>query len=186
MRLAPALLISLLAVITGACSVAPRQEQGPVPAHGAVDPTVTQWNIQQTICVSGYTSRVDPPTSYTNRIKIQLMVKAGIDSSHVNEFELDHIIPLALGGDPLAIENLQLQPWEGNEGAKRKDLIEVRLQCLVCSGQVGLVDAQRDIADDWQAAYHHYMNGDPQGGCRGVADEDGSVGSRAFLHAPCG
>jgi hypothetical protein len=158
MRLAPALLISLLLVITGACSVAPRQGQGPVPAHGAVDPSVTQWNIQQTICVSDYTSRVGPPTSYTNRIKIQLMVKARIEPSHANELELDHIIPLGLGGDPWAIENLQLQPWEGSEGAQRKDRIEVKLQCLVCSGQVRLVDAQREIADDWQAAYHQYAS----------------------------
>jgi hypothetical protein len=26
----------------------------------------------------------------------------------------------------------------------------------VCAGQLGLADAQREIVDDWQAAYHRY------------------------------
>ncbi len=125
-------------------------ERPPVPApvypeftHGAIDPSVTQGNIQKTICVSGYTKRVRPPTSYTNPIKIQLLAMAGIDASHASEYELDHIIPLAVGGAPRAVENLQLQPWEGTDGAKRKDRIEFKLQCLVCSGQVTLTAAQQ-------------------------------------------
>ena len=157
------LLLSLLLVVAGACSVAPRQEPRPAPSpvypevtRGAIDPNVTQENIQQTICVSGYTSRVRPSTSYTNRIKKQLMEEAGIDPSRAKEFELDHIIPLAVGGEPRTLENLQLQAWEGTDGAKRKDRIEVKLQCLVCVGQVLLVVAPREIADDWQTAYHHY------------------------------
>ena len=186
MRLASALLLSLLLV--GACAVAPRQEQPPAPApvaelpreqppapapevtseasvpapvypeftNGAIDPSVTQENIQQTICVSHYTDKVRPPTSYTNRIKLQLLAMAGIDASHASEYELDHIIPLAVGGEPWAVENLQLQLWEGTDGAKRKDRIEKKLQCLVCTEQVTLVVAQHEIADDWQAAYHHY------------------------------
>lgn len=46
-----------------------------------------------------------------------------------------------------------LQPWEE---ARRKDRVEVKLHCLVCSGQVALADAQHQIVDDWQAAYHRY------------------------------
>lgn len=53
-------------------------------------------------------------------------------------------------------ENLMLQPWEGEDGAKRKDRLEVKLQCLVCSGQVPLDEAQDAIYTDWQAAYHLY------------------------------
>jgi hypothetical protein len=56
-------------------------------------------------------------------------------------YELDHIIPLAIGGHPRNLDNLGLQPWEE---AKRKDRIEVKLQCLVCAGQVALANAQRD------------------------------------------
>jgi hypothetical protein len=32
----------------------------------------------------------------------------------------------------------------------------VKLQCLVCSGQIELSDAQPEIVEDWQGAYHRY------------------------------
>lgn len=35
-------------------------------------------------------------------------------------------------------------------GAERKDRIETKLQCLVCSGQVKLATAQREILEDWR------------------------------------
>jgi len=44
--------------------------------------------------------------------------------------------------------------WERTDGAKRKDRIEVKLHCLVCAEQV--IVAQHEIADDGQAASHHY------------------------------
>ena len=53
-----------------------------------------------------------------------------------------HVIPLALGGHPRKLDNPELQPWDE---AMRKDRIEVKLHCLVCSGQVSLTDAQREI-----------------------------------------
>jgi hypothetical protein len=82
-----------------------------------------------------------------------LLKRAGLDPSTASGYELDHIIPLAIGGHPRKLTNLKLQPWEQ---AKRKDRIEVKLQCLICSGQVKLGDAQREIVEDWEAAYHRY------------------------------
>ena len=67
----------------------------------------------------------------------------------------DHIIPLALGGHPRSLDNLQIQPWPE---AKRKDRIEVKLQCLVCSGQITLPDAQTLTARDWESAYNTYAS----------------------------
>ncbi|HJW23919.1 MAG TPA: hypothetical protein VJ576_03395 [Rhodocyclaceae bacterium] len=125
-------------------------------AAGALSPEVTQDNTHQTICQPGYTATVRPPRSYTDKVKRALMREAGIDEGLIAEYELDHIIPLALGGHPRKAENLRLQPWEGEGGAKRKDRIEVKLQCLVCSGQVALADAQREVAGDWQGACHRY------------------------------
>jgi hypothetical protein len=40
------------------------------------------------------------------------------------EYELDHLIPLELGGDPLDPQNLWLQPWRGECNAKQKDRLE--------------------------------------------------------------
>lgn len=34
------------------------------------------------------------------------------------------------------------------------DRLEVKMQCLVCVGQVTLEEAQQAIYSDWQAAYH--------------------------------
>jgi hypothetical protein len=34
---------------------------------GAINPEITQQNIQQTVCVKGYTKTIRPPTNYTNK-----------------------------------------------------------------------------------------------------------------------
>ncbi len=81
------------------------------------------------------------------------MKNQGIDSNLANQYELDHVIPLAIGGHPKLKENLILQPM--NE-ASRKDRLEVKLQCLVCNGQVELEIAQQAIFEDWESAYHRF------------------------------
>jgi len=122
----------------------------------ALNPDVTQHTIAQTICVPGYTKTVRPSTNYSNGVKRKLLREAELDESDKSDYELDHIVPLALGGHPRSLDNLMLQPWEGTSGAKRKDRLEVKLQCLVCAGQVGLAEAQQAIYTDWPKAYHRY------------------------------
>jgi hypothetical protein len=41
----------------------------PETTPGVVNPDVTQGNIQQTICVRGWTATIRPPASYTNTQK---------------------------------------------------------------------------------------------------------------------
>ena len=122
----------------------------------ALNLDVTQRSIGQTICVSGYTRTVRPSTSYTIGVKLKLLREAGLDENQRSKFELDHIIPLALGGHPRNLNNLMLQRWEGPTGAKKKDRLEVKLQCLVCTGQVELSEAQQSIYTDWTKAYHDF------------------------------
>jgi len=126
--------------------------------HGciALNPDVDEDTIDRTICVSGYTKSVRPATSYTNGVKKKLMREAGIDAARIGDYELDHIVPLALGGHPRKLSNLMLQPWEGEHGAKAKDMLEVRLQSLVCRGKLDLTDAQVCIAQDWEACAVQY------------------------------
>ncbi|MGB9332430.1 MAG: hypothetical protein WCB10_16830 [Steroidobacteraceae bacterium] len=66
---------------------------------------------------------------------MRLLLEAGIDASHAGEFELDHVIPLALGGDARALSNLALQVLQE---ARVKDALEVQLQHAVCPGQISL------------------------------------------------
>jgi len=74
----------------------------------ALNPDVHQDTIANTICVPGYTKTVRPATSYTNGVKRKLLREAGIDESHMPEYELDHIVPLGLGGHPRSLDNLML------------------------------------------------------------------------------
>lgn len=128
----------------------------PCLADPALNADVNQHNIGATICVAGYTKTVRPPARYTNKIKKGLMRDQGIPLADIHDYELDHIVPLALGGCPDCESNFQLQPWNGPNGAHKKDRLEVKLQCLVCTGQVTLAQAQEDIYADWQAAYSKY------------------------------
>lgn len=43
----------------------------PDPKHtpGAINPEVTQENIQETACLAGWIEKIAPPASYTNRLK---------------------------------------------------------------------------------------------------------------------
>ena len=45
---------------------------------GVANPNVNQGNIQSTICVSGFTTTIRPPVSYTNGLKTQQMGETGI------------------------------------------------------------------------------------------------------------
>lgn len=132
----------------------------PWVAHAAIalNPDVTANTLQQTICVPGYTKDVRPSSSYTNGIKRKLMREAGIPAAAAPQYELDHIVPLALGGHPRNLDNLQLQPWNGNDGAHKKDRLEVKLQCLVCAGRLDLSTAQKAIYQDWQGAFDRYAH----------------------------
>jgi len=74
---------------------------------------------------------------------------ANASDDTIGDFELDPIVPLALGGASNP-SNLALQPWDGEHGAKMKDILEKRLQELLCGGQVSLMDARMCIAQDWE------------------------------------
>jgi hypothetical protein len=126
--------------------------------HGciALNPDVDEDTIDKTICEPGYTKAVRPSTSYTNGVKQKLMREAGIDLARIGDYELDHIVPLTLGGHPRKLSNLQLQPWDGPQGAHMKDILEERLHQIVCHGRLDLTDAQVCIAQDWEACAVQY------------------------------
>ena len=122
----------------------------PALAHDlAFNPAVTQETIGATICIRGWTKTVRPPVSYTNLITIRLIHELEIPEELLVDFELDHRIPLALGGAPSDPRNLELQPWDE---AGEKDRIEACLSRAVCAGTITLDEARRRIWADWHAA----------------------------------
>jgi hypothetical protein len=120
---------------------------------GAIDPRVSQANIATTICVSGYTAKVRPAVSLTDRIKGQQMAAYGLEGKRLADYELDHLVSLEVGGAPADVANLWPEPWYGNNSAHQKDAVENYLHEQVCRGAMQLVDAQRQIATNWTAVY---------------------------------
>lgn len=159
------LIAAALGMLT-ACASPPTSSNAVVPMAVAaqqaapeetLNSDVRQDTIQQTICIAGYTASIRPSTTYTNAVKLDMLREQGLPASVASDFELDHRVPLALGGHPRNRQNLQLQPWEGKDGAKVKDRLERRLQRLVCAGKLLLDDARRAIYVDWQEAYRSYV-----------------------------
>ncbi len=124
---------------------------------GATDSRVTQDNINQTICVSGYTTTVRPSTSYTNNLKTQQIQSYGYSDTNLSDYEEDHLIPLELGGSPDSPANLWPEPYNITYGARTKDTVENYLHTQVCNGSLNLADAQKEIAQNWESVYNaHY------------------------------
>ena len=111
------------------------------------NPAVTQATIGETICIPGWTKTVRPSARYTARIKIKLIRELELDEALLVDFELDHRIPLALGGAPSDPRNLELQPWDE---APQKDAVEACLAHAVCAGKITLDDARERIWRDWR------------------------------------
>jgi hypothetical protein len=119
---------------------------------GAADPAVTQANIQSTICVRGYTTGVRPPVSYTDAVKRDLVGRYGLTGT-MSAYELDHLVPLEVGGAPRSVHNLWPEARATHPGATEKDHLENVLHDLVCGGRLQLVDAQRMFEQDWARAW---------------------------------
>lgn len=116
---------------------------------GAISPAVTQASMNATICRSGYTETVRPSESITEPEKEASMRSYG-DVGPLHVYEYDHLVPLELGGAPNDPRNLWPEP---GTPPNPKDELEDRLREMVCSGELRLVVAQREIARDWVAVY---------------------------------
>jgi hypothetical protein len=142
---------------------------------GALFGEVTQANIATTICISGWTATVRPSTSYTQGLKKLMLSRAGLDPKEANKYELDHFVPLAVGGHPRSENNLWLQRWDGEWHARIKDRLERKLQVIVCAGQITLHTARTAVQDDWHAAYKMYVAPDPAALPRGKEMDEEEV-----------
>jgi hypothetical protein len=134
-------------------STAPNNREWPHPPRTIgrlpLNPDVTPETLGQTICVRGWTATVRPPVSYTNAVKVRLIREQGLPLELIGDFQLDHKMPLALGGAPSDPRNLQL---EDEDDAERKDGVEKCLSKAVCAGRISLQEAQRRIWADWREA----------------------------------
>jgi hypothetical protein len=137
------------------CSTSYAPLPDPACTPGALNPNVTQNTIHSTICVSGWTSTIRPPSSYTTALKVQQIAEYGYSDTSTSDYEEDHFLPLELGGAPRDPANLWPEP-RYNDGSgytsSNKDTVENRLKAAVCNGSVSLDDAQNAMLTDWTTA----------------------------------
>ncbi|KQN90771.1 hypothetical protein ASE90_16910 [Sphingomonas sp. Leaf67] len=122
---------------------------------GASDPSVHQDNIGTTICRPGYSRSVRPAYSITGPLKRRMM-NAQHPGEPMANYELDHLIPISLGGAPLDPRDLWLQPRLGQANADDKNALAFVLWRLVCEHEMPLAAAQQAISRNWIEAYHTY------------------------------
>jgi hypothetical protein len=84
----------------------------------------------------------------------------GIAGAESRAYELDYLVTPALGGAD-DIHNLWPHSYSATEwNAQVKDALEDRLREMVCEGSLDLAEAQREIAENWIAAYKKYFHTD--------------------------
>ena len=96
-----------------------------------------------------------------------VMAEYGLLGGPHPQYEVDHLIPLCLGGAD-SDANLWPEPRRSIEpiwNAERKDELEARMCALACSGALDVAEAQRMIAEDWTAAYGRFFR-EPGGEAR--------------------
>jgi Excalibur calcium-binding domain len=144
----------------GSCHYRHTKAKQPLPdtrcTPGARNPKVTQKTIASTICKSGYTTKIRPPASITDKEKAA-NAKSYAYKATLHQAEYDHLIPLELGGDPNDRRNLWVEPpspgHRTSQGVSNpKDKVENEAKSLVCHHKVTLVAMQRAIATNWTTA----------------------------------
>ena len=130
------------AAVASAATAARTLLADPVRTPGVRNSAVTQRNIHETICVSGWTDTIRPPSSYTDALKLKQMREYHVRGTK-SDYEEDHLISLELGGHPTSKKNLWPEPYPR---ARAVDVIERRLNRAVCNGTMTLRAAQREIA----------------------------------------
>lgn len=118
-----------------------------------LDERVTQQSVGETICRPGYADTVAPPFDELMAHKDRMLAARGIDADSGVAFALDRRVPIELGGSPDAPSNLNLLPWAGQQGERRKARAAVMLKRCVCEGKLSLAEAQAAIVGNWSVVY---------------------------------
>jgi hypothetical protein len=117
------------------------------------DPRYTPGAIRSTNTKEVCSTRASKYRHTTLSMKRHVCAEYGVlDCPDENKMEIDHLIPLELGGAD-EIPNLWVEPAWPRPGFHEKDRLENFLRRQVCSGKIRLADAQKAIRVDWWTAY---------------------------------
>jgi hypothetical protein len=118
-------------------------------------PGATVLADKQTICRFANVKNKAVPAALRKKV----FEEYGIRGAQPKFYEVDYLVTPALGGAD-DIRNLWPHSYSAVWNAKVKDDLEDHLRDMVCSGELDLTQAQRDIATDWIAAYKKYFHTD--------------------------
>ena len=151
-----AILAFSMAVVVAQGQVSAQAFDGQRDASIRPDPHMTPGAVATSdpavFCHASYSRSV---RHTSGQVKRDIYRAYGLDRRR-DRFEIDHLVPLWLGGsdtpENLWPQSFSTEPWN----AEVKDRLEWHLVQLVCRGIVPPERAQRDIAVDWIAAYAKY------------------------------
>lgn len=127
---------------------------GCMASGGLPDPACTPGDVfpgvtREQVCTSGYSSSVrDVPETE----KEEAYAEYGIYRHAAEEYEVDHLVSLELGGSN-DLSNLWPEAAEPKPGFHEKDEVEDYLHEQVCQGAISLAQAQEEITTNWLAVY---------------------------------
>ena len=104
------------------------------------------------VCTADFEASVKPMAKWQRDQALERYGKRPEDFTG----ELDHLIPIGLGGtnDP---ENLWPLPSNKDMGPAEKKALDQKLHQMVCDKTLKLKDAQDAIKKDWVKAYDQYV-----------------------------
>jgi hypothetical protein len=143
--------ILLLAVLMSSAGAA---GEDTIPDHertpGAINPQVTQENLQETVCAPGWIDKITPPQAQLDKLKAKQLHLKG----PANNYHEDHLVPLCAGGSPTDPRNLWLQRVEGDWNYKVKDQLEAAVCKALCTGERTLEQARSMFLEpDWTRVF---------------------------------
>jgi len=119
-------LATLTVIVLSSASAAATDVPNNTITPGAQNPVVTQDNIDTTICRFGWAKSVRPPRRYTERLKRELLYMPTSPyydrGARLRDYELDHRIPLGVGGSPTDPKKSlgRAEVWQVGSQAQRR------------------------------------------------------------------
>ncbi len=142
----PALLVAAAIAVAVLAFAVPRCGSEHAPAMvaswartpGVLNPDVTQATLATTVCRSGYSRTIRPPSEYTDALKRRQIREWRLPGGP-RDYQEDHLISLSLGGHPTDPRNLWPEP---HPRAEQVDRIEIDLHEKLCDGALTLREVQ--------------------------------------------